>query len=194
MIFFDKLTVYFSRVPFCFVFIVLSDFLIIQTIILYKTYLIFNEGAQLYQIQNYTEASQTFSEVYISLQYNGNFLQYYGKTLNLNNETCKSVQILERARHFNSDEVLYTTLGDSYKNLMKYSEAEKNYIYASTMMPQKLYPLYLLTNLYAETGQREKTIRIAKKLMNKKIKVKSTATEEILQAINLLIEKTKKKS
>jgi hypothetical protein len=60
------------------------------------------------------------------------------------------------------------------------------------MIPQKLYPRYLLANLYSETGQKLKARKTAENVLNKKVKVESTATEEIRQAMSKLIEKIKK--
>jgi tetratricopeptide (TPR) repeat protein len=59
---------------------------------------------------------------------------------------------------------LYTTSGDTYKALKRYSEAEEAYQHASIMVPHKLYPLYLLAMLYDETGQREKAVAVAGKV------------------------------
>lgn len=151
-----------------------------------------NEAVMLYQGINYSEACKSYSEIFSPSQYNGSYLQYYGKALNMNEEYLESIKILERATKYTSDEMLYTTLGDSFKELKRYSEAEAAYQYAIIMIPQKLYPRYLLANLYSETGQKLKARKTAENVLNKKVKVESTATEEIRQAMSKLIEKIKK--
>jgi O-antigen polymerase len=55
-------------------------------------------------------------------------------------------------KKFTSDEILYTSLGDNYKAIKNYLKAEEAYRHASFMVPDKFYPLYLLANLYYETG------------------------------------------
>jgi tetratricopeptide (TPR) repeat protein len=88
---------------------------------------------------------------------------------------------------YTSDEILYTTLGDTYKSLKRYAEAEQAYKHAYYVVPHKLYPRYLLANLYRETGKKEEAIRTAKSILNQKIKVHSTATEEIIKEMQDLI-------
>ena len=157
----------------------------------YKALYIWDEAVMLYQIGSYKEACKSFSEVYNSLCYTGAYLQYYGKALNMNEDYEKSLILSNRAILYTSDEILYTTLGDTYKALQKYQEAEQKYLYASFMAPHKLYPMYLLVNLYCETGQNEKAIMVAEEVLQKKIKVESFATEEIKQKMKDLTRKLK---
>lgn len=163
-----------------FVLLPFSVLLLIFTGQQYKAYYTFDEAVMIYQTGNYEEACQSFSEVYIPLQCNGSYLQYYGKAFYLNEEYPKSIEMLERAAQFTSDEILYTTLGDTYKALKRYSEAEAAYQHASYMVPHKLYPIYLLANLFFITGQKERALRTAKEVLTKKIKIESTATKEII--------------
>ena len=60
-------------------------------------------------------------------------------------------------------------IGDGYKVLKRYSEAEEAYLHASVMVPHKIYPQYLLAHLYGETGQKEKALRVAEDVLNKTI-------------------------
>ncbi|HHU34431.1 MAG TPA: hypothetical protein GXZ49_04280 [Bacteroidetes bacterium] len=155
------------------------------------TFKIWDNAIHMYQAGYIKEARKSYSDIYISLRYNGSFLQYFGKALNIAEEYPQSIEILEQALKFTSDEVLFTTLGDNYKALERYSDAEKAYQYAFLMAPNKLYPLYLLTNLYFDSGQYQKAIKIAEKALNKNIKVESTAINEMLQAMNEIIIKIK---
>jgi len=174
------------------IFISVSVLLIFVTKQQYKSYHTLDEAVMLYQSGSYCEACKSFSEIYVPFQYSGFYLQYYGKSLNLKEDYSQSIETLERSAHFTSDEILYTTIGDTYKALKRYSEAEEAYLHASFMVPHKLYPLYLLANLYSETGQKEKAIKTAEKVLNKNIKVESTATKEIFNAMKELIMKLNK--
>ena len=153
----------------------------------YKAYYTFDESVMLYQTGSYEEACESFSEVYSALQYTGSFLQYYGKSLNMNEKYPRSAEILGRTVHFTSDEILYTTLGDTYKALKRYSEAEEAYRHASYMVPHKLYPLYLLAMLYDETGQKEIAVTVARRVLNKEIKVETKAIDEIRTKMKSII-------
>ena len=99
--------------------------------------------------------------------------------------------MLNNAKKFTSDEILYCSLGDSYKSCKKFVDAEDAYLFASFMVPHKLYPLYLLATLYDETGDREKALEFANKILKKEIKVESEATEEIKVKMKSIIEKEK---
>jgi len=126
------------------------------------------------------------------MKYEGLFLQTYGKSLQMAGEDSLSVIVLERAKLLTSDQVLYTTLGDAYKNTGNYNKAEESYHFASFMQPHTLYPHYLLAKLYSETGQSEKAIDKAKEVINKEAKVESTAVEEIKLEMEQLINKYEK--
>jgi hypothetical protein len=49
--------------------------------------------------------------------------------------------------------------------------------------------MYLLSNLYDETGQREKSFKAANKILQKKTKVESEATEEMRSKMGIIIER-----
>ena len=72
----------------------------------------------------------------------------------------------------------------------QFDKAEAYYIRAYYTLPNRLYPLYLLTKLYHETEQEDKARTMAKKLLAQKPKVMSTAVKEMKDyAHNLLINK-----
>ena len=159
----------------------------------YKAYSVYDEAVKLYQFGIYDESCKSFAEIYKPLSYNGAYLQYYGKALNLKEDYQKSLEILERGRNYTSDEVFYTNLGDTYKSLKRYDDAEQEYCFASYMVPHKLYPLYLMVLLYAETGEKVKAYNLAKRILDKEIKIESNATDEIRAAMMEIITKQEKK-
>jgi ABC-type transport system involved in cytochrome bd biosynthesis fused ATPase/permease subunit len=55
------------------------------------------------------------------------------------------------------------------------------------MAPGKFYPLYLLAKLYDASGQQQKAIAMANTLLNKEVKVHSTAIEEIKEEMKVII-------
>jgi tetratricopeptide (TPR) repeat protein len=155
----------------------------------YEAYKRWDGADSYYQNTLYKESCQSFSEIYKLLQFDGPYLQYYGKALYMNESYKKSLGLLEQAANLTSDEILYTTQGDTYKALKNYSRAEEAYQQASLMVPAMLYPKYLLANLYEETGENEKAVRVAEELLSQKVKVESAATDEITIAMQKLIKK-----
>ena len=71
----------------------------------------------------------------------------------------------------------------------KNTEAEQAYLQAFNMAPARFYPLYLLAKLYDETGQKEKAVEMATKVMEKEVKIESTAVKEVKEEMRKIIEK-----
>ena len=61
------------------------------------------------------------------------------------------------------------------------------------MNPSRFYPKYLLAKLYDETNQSEKAITVAKELLDKEVKIESTAVCEIQTEMKKILEKHKKR-
>lgn len=175
------------RVPTIVVFTLISVLLLLMVNKQDNAFRTWDEAVILYQSGVYVEANKKFAENYTLMKYNGGYLQYYGKSLYMNEEYMQSIVILERASLYTSDEMLFTNLGDTYKALERYPEAEASYKNAMLMVPHKLYPQYLLAKLYRDTGQKEEALLAAKDILNQEIKVESTATKEIRKEMQDLI-------
>ncbi len=135
-------------------------------------------------ISEYESISKTFSN-------NGEFLEEYGRTLSLNENHIKAIQILENAKkHTNSNE-LQNALGNSYKSLGYNQKAEATYIKSAQMMPSLFYPNYLLAKLYNESNQETKAFNMANKILNKEIKIPSKAITEMKLEMKKITEKYK---
>jgi len=102
----------------------------------------------------------------------------------------KCLEILERAKKFTSDEVLYTTLGDCYKEKRQFENAEVAYLHAVFMVPNKLYPKFLLAKLYAESEQPENAKKMAWQIINFVPKINSQTTDEIKEETKKILQKT----
>ena len=148
----------------------------IRSPIIYKSYWLWDEAKSLYGMGSYREANNSFRQAYdTGLSHNGIFLLNYGKSLYLSGQYRESLEILNRGRDYYTDEVYFTTLGDACKALGKHSQAERAYKTAANMVPHKFYPLYLLATLYDETGEKAKARQTARDILNKDVKVHSTA-------------------
>ena len=119
---------------------------------------------------------------------NGDFLLSYGKALSMADEHKKAITILEYAKNYYPNTILYTALGDSYKELGKIDKAETSYLQAWYMIPSRFYPKYLLAKLYYDTGQNDKAMEVAGELLKKEVKIQSTAIMEIKEEMKNIIE------
>lgn len=74
-----------------------------------------------------------------------------------------------------------------------YAEAERKLLRAIQVLPERIYPYYLLAKLYAEPGfyQPDKLREAAQVVFKHKPKVENTATREMREEIKELIDKNK---
>ena len=81
-----------------------------------------------------------------------------------------------------SDPMFHVVMGNNYKALKVYKEAEESYKTAFYMGPNKMYPLYQLLQLYIEFGDTENALDTARRIVNFEPKVRSKATDEMQQS------------
>lgn len=155
----------------------------------HQTYRTWKDASDIYNVNAYPECLEDFELAYPQLKNNGVFLVQYGKALEMAEKYERSIIILSEAKGHLNNTIVYICFGNCYKALNKNLEAEQAYLHAWNMAPVKFYPLYLLAKLYNDSGQKEKAVVMAKKVMSKKIKIESTAIKEIQEEIEVIIEK-----
>jgi tetratricopeptide (TPR) repeat protein len=112
----------------------------------------------------------------------------------VNNQHKKAILILEHAKQYAGNTILQTALGDSYKALGLYREAEEAYQLAADMLPDRFYARYLFAKLYSETGQTEKLLPIARYLLEKEPKIPSSAVDDIKAEMDLILRQNLEKN
>ena len=138
-------------------------------------------------MRSYNTATETYEEAFPVLKTNGLFLQMYGKALSMDEQYQKSNEILALAQKHYSSYIIQNTLGDNHKTLGNYDKAEAAYQKSSNMVPGLLLPKYLLAKLYVESGETEKAKTTALEILNSPVKVKSTATNEIMTEMKNIV-------
>ncbi|MFV0506588.1 MAG: O-antigen ligase family protein [Bacteroidales bacterium] len=142
-----------------------------------------------YQYGDYESAISYYKEAYPILKKEGDFLMNYGKALVMCKKNEDAINVLEQAKQHLNTTIIETALGDAYKEMKKYDKAERAYQNAANMIPVRFYPLYLLAKMYEESGQHQKAIAMAKQVLEKEVKVPSTAIEEIKAEMKQILEK-----
>ena len=135
----------------------------------------------LYNAGVYQGSVQKYRIQYPLLRHEKQFLFEYGQCLSKSGQYIESNRIFEEYLCYGSDPMVYNCMGNNYKALEEYQKAEDSYIRASQIVPNRHYPLYLLMKLYMETGQTGKAKETAKILLDKPVKVQSTAIKEMRQ-------------
>ena len=107
------------------------------------------------------------------------FLFAYGQSLNKTGNYYKSDSILLLGTEISGDPMFWNVMGNNSLALGKYREAEERYKHAFYMVPNRLYPLYLLTKLYYIEGDTSKFIDMADKVETFIPKVESVNTEHL---------------
>lgn len=107
------------------------------------------------------------------------FLFAYGQSLNKTGNYEKSDSILRMGTEICSDPMIWNVMGNNSLALGKYREAEDRYKHAFYMVPNRLYPLYLLAKLYHTEGSDEDFLFMAEKIGSFKPKVESGNTERL---------------
>ena len=152
-----------------------------------KAYRWWNEAYQVYKMGAYTTCLKDYEKAWPALKSNGDFLTGYGKALSMAGKHNRAIEVLLQAAKYYPNIVVYTALGDSYKQLGEAKHAEQAYLHAWYMNPSRFYPKYLLAKMYNEFGQREKAILTANELLQMQIKVPSTAVDEIIVEMRNII-------
>jgi len=144
---------------------------------------------KLYQLTAYNVVAKDYAELYPKLRHEKNFLFEYGQCLSKTEQYAESNRIFEEYLHYGSDPMVYNCMGNNFKGMSEYAQAESMYIRASQVVPNRHYPLYLLMKLYQEieeAGEMEKKGEEGKKakamaeiLLQKPVKVPSTAIREM---------------
>ena len=129
-----------------------------------------------------------YRELYPYIKDNFTFLFQYGHILNKKEEWNNSNTILKRGTRFSSDPMFYNIIGNNYKELGMLDSSAYFYQKAHDIIPSRMYPLYLQMKLYDQTGERESTINIARRIIEMKEKITSPATADMKkEAAELLI-------
>jgi tetratricopeptide (TPR) repeat protein len=84
--------------------------------------------------------------------------------------------------------MLYNVMGRNCQALKQYVEAEQCLLKAANIVPSRIYPWYLLANLYVEMGETAKAQETARIVLTKEPKVQSTAVREMREKMKEIVQ------
>lgn len=120
------------------------------------------------------------------MKHNTDFLFAYGQSLNKTGNYEKSDSILKIGTEISSDPMFWNVMGNNSLALGRYREAEERYVHAFYMVPNRLYPLNLLTKLYHVERDSARFIDLADIVETFVPKVESVSTERMRSEIREL--------
>ena len=95
--------------------------------------------------------------------------------------------ILEKASKSIAEQSLFVDLGRGYLSLKKYDLAEKAYLNAINMIPNRMLPRYLLAKLYLEKQDSLKAKALAKQIIAMPVNSYSQKTLKMINEMNELL-------
>lgn len=137
----------------------------------------------------YKVANKSYGELYPALKEKGVFLFEYGHSLHKSGFYDESNKYLEEACLYTTDPMVLNIIGKNYQELHRYEQAETFFLRSVHRLPGRIYPYYLLANLYAEPEfyRPDKLVEVANVVLTKKPKVHSTAIEEMRKEIKKIV-------
>lgn len=116
------------------------------------------------------------------------FLYNYGAILNSVQDYEQSNVVMNRCAAYFNDYDVQILLADNYLGMGQFDNAEKCYITASNMIPNRFMPLYKLMLLYESKGCKQKAVDMAVSIIDKKIKIPSGVVNQIRREAQELVD------
>lgn len=111
------------------------------------------------------------------------FIFAYGQSLNKTGNYFLSDSVLQIGTELSSDPMFWAVMGNNSLEQRKFREAEERYKHAFYMVPNRIYPLYLLAKLYYTEGDTARFINMANCVETFIPKVESNNTERLRNEI-----------
>lgn len=158
-----------------------------SAVIFYKSLIIFKSKRQVFSAlkavdDNEITKSQAISILKDNVQtlyYDYTMLLPLAKLLSSSGNFISSNHIISLAKRSTCDPYLYLIEGNNFYKTGRFKEAEASYIFSTTIYPTLIYPKYMLVNFYLAINKKSDAIIVAKEILSQKIKVRSSATEQI---------------
>ena len=129
-----------------------------------------------------------YDKLYRWLGKDGLFLYNHAAELHKAKDFEKSNAVFKQCTLYHNDMDVQMLLADNYKELEKYTDAEQHLKTAAAMCPVRFMPLYELVKLYDATDRKGDALAMAKKIIDKDIKVPSPTIDLIKKEMSQLIE------
>lgn len=137
------------------------------------------ETERWHQMEYYEYVVEDCDTLLPYMKHNYRFLFAYGQSLNKTGNYEKSDSVLQMGAEISSDPMFWNVMGNNSLEKGEYREAEERYKHAFYMVPNRLYPLYLLAKLYHTEGDTARFLNMADRVETFIPKVESINTERL---------------
>lgn len=156
----------------------------------YKAYKKWYSLKMLYNNKAYEAASTGYENLLPLLNHKPEFLFEAAQCLSKTGQPAKANRLLERAEKLSADPMIRYIRAKNEQELMNYTQAEILLLHSVNILPERIYPYYLLAKLYTEPAfyQKEKLSNAADSVLLKHPKVESTAIKEMREEVKKIIQ------
>ena len=157
----------------------------------YEVYKRWGRMQTVYNNKAYESVSEDYKDLHDKLKHKPEFLFEEAQCLSKTEQYTEAIQVLERAKRLSGDPMIRYMIAKNRQATGDYREAERELLHAIGILPERLYPYYLLAKLYAEPAfyQADKFRAAAGAVLTKEPKVESSAIREMRTEIKKILEK-----
>ena len=157
----------------------------------YEAYKRWGRMQMIYNNKAYESVAEDYHELHDKLKHKPEFLFEEAQCLSKTGQHAEAIRVLERAKRLSGDPMIRYMIAKNQQMLGDYREAEEELLQAIGILPERLYPYYLLAKLYAEPEfyQVDKLRAAASVVLAKKPKVETTAIREMREEVKKIIDK-----
>ena len=157
----------------------------------YEVYKRWGRMQMVYNNKAYESVSEDYKDLHDKLKHKPEFLFEEAQCLSKTGRYAEAIRVLERAKRLSGDPMIRYMIAKNRQATGDYREAERELLHAIGILPERLYPYYLLAKLYAEPAfyQADKFRAAAGAVLTKEPKVESTAIREMREEVKKIIEK-----
>jgi O-antigen ligase len=153
----------------------------------YQAYRSWGQLRWMYQSGAYEICTKAYSALEPQLSDQLDFLFEYAQSLSKTRHYNESNRILGKAARISCDPMLYNVMGKNHQAMRQYEQAEQCLLKAAHIVPNRMYPWYLLALLYEEQGDIDKAKAMARIVLTKEPKVQSTAIREMRERMKKIL-------
>lgn len=157
----------------------------------YEVYKRWGRMQMVYNNKAYESVSEDYKDLHDKLKHKPEFLFEEAQCLSKTGRYAEAIRVLERAKRLSGDPMIRYMIAKNRQATGDYREAERELLHAIGILPERLYPYYLLAKLYAEPAfyQADKFRAAAGAVLTKEPKVESSAIREMRTEIKKIVEK-----
>lgn len=151
----------------------------------YEGYKKWNRMQMIYNNKGYQSVVDEYQELHQQLKHKPEFLFEEAQCLNKTGKYAEAAQVLKQATQLSADPMIWYMRAKNEQALKNYQEAENLLLHAIDILPERIYPYYLLVLLYAEPEftKPDKLQQAAQAVLTKEPKVNSRAIKEMREEV-----------